>query len=110
MSDRFAAIHASIIANTAKAQSTNVLAADWQPVRADSIQRIAIAATAARKVQLVPSSGTAFYLNGGSALVANTVHVEDIPLDPDRTWNIQTDDVSGITVTYLRVIELSMVA
>lgn len=97
--------HAEVVANTAKAQNTDVLAADFQLGGEGSFARISLAGTAAVKVKLVPSSGTAFYLNAGAALTANTVFTEDVALDTGRTWNVQTDDASGITVTHLVVDE-----
>lgn len=111
MIELYGKLLAELTANTTKAQNTDLFASDFQPSRDDSVCRITIAATAARAVRLVPSTGTgtAFYINGGAALTANAVHVEDVPLDTGRTWNIQTDNASGITTTILRVQELSLV-
>ena len=100
---------AELTANTTKAQNTDFFAADFQSARDDSGCRITVAASAARRIRLVPSSGTAFYIAAGAQLTANAVHVEDVPLDTGRTWNVQTDDASGATVTILRVQELSLV-
>ena len=110
MANEYARVLKTVIADTAKAQNTDLFAADFQMVRQDSTIRISIAGTAAVKVRLVPSTGTGFYLKAGVALVANSVHTEDVALDQGRTWNIQTDDGSGITVTHCVVQELSNIA
>jgi hypothetical protein len=62
------------------------------------------------KVRLVPSTGSGFYLNGGTALVANSVHVEDVPVDIGRTWNVQTDNIAGMTVSIARAQEIAGVS
>jgi hypothetical protein len=93
---------AELIADTVKAQNTDLLAADITILRTSSSLRVAIVGTAV-KVKAVPSSGTAFYLNGGSALTLDALYVEEVPVDDGRTWNIQTDDAAGITVKHLAV-------
>lgn len=96
---------AEITSDTAKAQNTDFLGTDFQTTRESSFLRICVAISTAVPVKLVPSSGTAFYLNNGDALVANAPIVNDIPVDQGRTWNLQTDDAAGTTVTHLTVDE-----
>lgn len=98
--------HASIVADTAKAQNTDFLASDVTLKQGASFLRIALALKSAVKVKLVPSSGTAFYLNDGDDLVANAVIVNDVPVDKGRTWNLQTDDAAGCTVSHMTVDEI----
>lgn len=97
--------HASISADTAKAQNTDFLATDVTPKRGTPFLRITIAVQSAVKIRLVPSAGSGFYLNNGDALVANAVLVNDVPVDTDRTWNLQTDDAAGCTISHLVVEE-----
>jgi hypothetical protein len=97
---------AELVADTVKAQNADFLATDVQTSRATSYLRIAVAVQSAVKVKLVPSSGTAFYLNNGDALVADAVIVNDVPVDDGRTWNLQTDDAAGCTVSHLTIDEV----
>lgn len=96
---------ATIITDTVKAQNVDILAADFQLKRAGNLIRISIAGTAVA-VNLIPSSGSAFALNSGSALPLNSAYTEEIALDHGRTWNLQTADVAGITVRHLCVQEI----
>ena len=97
---------ATIIANTVKAQNVDVLAFDFQLGRAGNLIRISISATAAVEISLVPSSGTAIGLNGAAALTADAVYTETVALDQGRTWNLQSPNAAGITVTHLCVQEV----
>jgi hypothetical protein len=99
---------ASIAADTVKAQNTDVLAADFQVQREDAEVRICIAGTAV-EVSLVPSTGSAIHLNGGSALPADGIHREDVLLDVGRTWNIQSANIAGVTVKHLIIQEVAEV-
>lgn len=96
----YASLLASVVANTAKAQNVDLLASDFQVTHSTSVVRISICATAAVEVALVPSSGTAILLNNAAALAVNGVLTEEVVLDTGRTWNIQTPNSSGITVTH----------
>jgi ActR/RegA family two-component response regulator len=110
MSDQKSILLAELVADTAKAQNTDYLAADVQLSRDDGFLRITVVAQTAVKIRLVPSTGSAFYINAGTALAANSVHVEDVPVDADRTWNVQTDDISGATISILRLQEIAGVS
>lgn len=98
---------AEIVTDTAKAQNTDALGSDFQATRENGFLRITVAIQSAVKLRLVPSAGSGFYLNNGDALVADSVLVQDVPLDVGRTWNIQTDDAAGCTFSILRVQEIS---
>ena len=97
---------ARITTDTPKARDVDFLGTAVRLQREDSVLRISLAVSSAVKVRLVPSSGTAFYINGGAALAAATVHTEDVALDIIRTWNLQTDDASGTTVHHLVLQEI----
>ncbi len=97
--------HATVIADTTKAQNTDVLAADVTPKFGVGYFRVTLAADAAVKALVVPSSGSSFYLNNGDALVADAVIVNEFGFDAEggRTFNIQSDDGAGITVTHMMI-------
>lgn len=108
MSDRLARVAASG-AGIIKLSGQDLFAADFRMHRADSVARVRVAVfVGAASILLVPSSGSAFALNGGANIAAGTVHVEDVPLDTDRTWNLQTASVA--IACDASVTELSMVA
>ena len=106
----YATLIASIAANVTKAQNTDILvegdvegpapSGDFQLTHSTSVVRISICATAAVEVALVPNSGTAILLNNAAALAVNGVHTEEVVLDTGRTWNLQTPNAAGITVTH----------
>lgn len=98
---------AALTADTAKAQSTDFLAADFQLRHEGALCRVTIAVSTAVVVLLVPSSGTAIALNGGSALTAGGLHTFELALDTGRTWNVQTSDAAGTTCRHLVVHELA---
>lgn len=97
--------HAKIIADTAKAQNVDILASDITP-KASGRFRITVVGTAA-KIEVKPSSGSAFYLNGGSALTLDAAMTEVFLFDGrgGRTFNLASDDGSGITVKHLVIEE-----
>jgi len=98
---------ASIVTDTVVAQNVDFLAADFScKDDRETMVRLTLAVSSAVKVRLVPSSGTGFYLNNGTALVAVAAHTEEIVLDSGRTWNVQTDDAAGTTVHHLHVVEV----
>lgn len=104
----YAKVLDKLVADTAKAQNTDYLASDFQVVRSSSAVRIAIVTQASGHVfKLVPSSGTSFSLNGGSALPQAAYFAEDVVLDTDRTWNLQDSSSGGSTVSMVVVQELS---
>lgn len=96
----------SITADVAKAQNTDFLASDFQVKGEGRLVRICIAVDANVEVDLVPSSGSQFELNGGSALTANAVYLFEVLLDIGRTWNLQTPNVAGCNVLHLVIQEV----
>lgn len=96
---------ATIITDTVKAQNVDILASDFQLERAGNLIRISVMATAV-SIMLVPSSGSAIYLNNAGALAANGILTETVALDQGRTWNLQTSNAAGITVKHLCIQEI----
>lgn len=94
---------AELVANTVKAQNVDVLAADFQTARADSLVRITVAMTNVL-LRLVPSSGTAMTLGTPAAATLTTY---ELALDTGRTWNLQTNDAAGVTVYHLVIQEIN---
>ena len=107
MGDQRSILLAEIVTDTVAGQNDDLFPAALQLLRDDGFVRITIAVQSAVKVRLVPDSGSGFYLNGGTALVADSVHVEDVPVDIGRTWNVQTDDALGMTVSIARAQSLA---
>jgi len=106
MTTNYGAVLFTSSASTIAEQGVDLLPADIRVTRDTSVVRISVAATAAVKLIFVPSSGTGFYLNAGGNLPINGVHTEDVVLDIGRTWNLQSDDVAGITTTHLVIQEV----
>lgn len=98
MTDDFFNIrHAEQAGDRAVAQNADLFTSDFQMTREDSMCRITVCVTTAVTVLLSPEEGTAFLLNGGSALTANAVYTEELQLDIGRSYNLQTNDASGTT-------------
>lgn len=108
MTEQYGNLLAELVADTSIAVNTDYLASDFQAKRADSVCRITIVPQTAGTFRLVPNTGTGFSLNADVNLPANGHFVEDVALDPGRTWNIQ-NDTGTIVVSHLRVQELSLV-
>ena len=100
--------HARIVADTAKAQDTDFLDADFRCTWSGSLVRVVICVDSAVVVDLVPSTGTAISLNAGGPLSAGGLHSFEVALDQGRTWNLQTADASGCIVLFLVVTELAV--
>ncbi len=94
---------ATITTDTAAAQNTDILASDFQVKRAGNLVRITISATAVA-LRLVPSSGTTVPID--SALPNTVLTTFELALDAGRTFNLQTNDPSGITVYHLVIQEI----
>lgn len=91
------------------AGSTDILAADFTPARDDSIIRITIAiATANANLILIPSTGLGegFFLKNAAVITFGSVYMEDVSLDRQRSWNLQTLS-AAIHVVMVRVVELA---
>lgn len=108
MSNRYAKLLAEVTADNTKAQNTDFLATDFQVTGSARKCVITAALGSAVRLRLSPSSGSPFSLNGGSSLGAAAVHTFEVLLDPDRTWNLQTDDAAGATLRHLRIVECDL--
>ena len=107
MTNRYGKLLAEVTTSTTVAQAVDLLSSVFQQVRADSKIRLTIVVNAAIKVQLWDvGNGVGYYLNGGAALVADSIHSEEFTLDTTRTWNIQTDDLGGMTCNLLAIVEV----
>ena len=93
---------ATLQANTTKAQNVDILDSDFQMQRSGTLCRITVAASNVA-LRLVPSAGAAIALGAAAAQTAVTYAVA---LDPDRTWNLQTNDAAGVTVYHLCIQEV----
>lgn len=96
---------AKLIADTTKAQNTDFLTTDFQMKWSGSLCRISVQISSNVTLSLVPSSGTAIVLNGGTALAASGLYTFEVALDQGRTWNLQTSNAAGTTVHHLVVQE-----
>ena len=96
---------ASITTAATFEQNADFLASDFAVGREESRVRISVAVTGGSRVRLLPNTGAGFNLNGGNS-ITGSLHTEEVSLDPERTWNVQTDNASGTTVNFLLVDEL----
>lgn len=107
MTNRYGKQLAEIATSTTAAQNADLLTTAFRQVRSDSKIRLTISVTAAVKVLLFSSDGgEALYLNGGAALAADSIHSEEFALDTTRSWNVQSDDVAGVTCELLSIVEV----
>lgn len=102
---RFAKQHASITADTAKAQNVDFLDTDFSTEREGTLTRISISVETAVAVRMRLSTGADVKLQA-SALGAEVLTTFEFVLDPALTYNFYTPDVAGTTVNYLTVQEV----
>lgn len=93
---------ATLQADTTKAQNVDILASDFQMKRSGTLCRVSVAMTNVA-LRLVPSTGTSVGLGSPSSGAMTTY---EFALDPDRTWNLQTNSPSGVTVYHLCIQEV----
>ena len=101
-------------ATGAKAQNVEWFSADLQEQQVSeqfgaSKFRLTIGINSEVKVQVTLDSGSNWlYLNGGNALVADSIYMFDVGVRDGDNFNMRTDDASGTTVKLCRVSEVSM--
>lgn len=79
-------------------QNTSLLASDFTLTRGDSKVKITLALATSVKIRIVDETAElGFYLNGGTAIPADAAYTEELLLYSGGAWNIQTDDVAGVT-------------
>lgn len=106
--NKYAASLKTISTAVTKAQNVGIFATEFQQKWAVNKIRITISVTAAIKVLLYSDgNGEAVYLNAGAALVADTIYTFEHTLDTSRSWNVQTDDLAGITAEILTITEVA---
>ena len=96
-----------VIADTSLAQATDMFSADFQLAEGTKV-RITIMESVGAIWNLVPSAGTSIPLNAGGALTALDVYTEEITLDKQRTWNLQTPTSGGATLHHVVVQEVQI--
>ncbi len=94
---------AEITSSTAVSQSTDTLSADFSASKGAVAVRITIMEDVGAVWNFVPSAGTSYKINGGSALTADTPYTELCFLAPGVTWNLQTSTVGGVNITYMLI-------
>lgn len=82
----------------AKSQNTDWIT-DATPVNEAGFLIIQVAINSAVKLQVTLDGTNYDYLNGGDALVADTLYRFQIDVDNTMTFNMNTDDASGTTIT-----------
>lgn len=92
----------------AKSQNTDWII-DATPVGEASQLIILVAINSAVKIQVTLDGDNYDYLNGGNALVADTLYRFIIDVDNTMTFNINTDDASGTTITQCLIKECPVI-